>query len=79
MGIWILPLMFNLLTNLVLFIISTCFALWLLTASQGDRMDRHYFPHFTDVLSETILGIKSLDDKQGSGFSLTVPNLLLNI
>lgn len=42
-------------------------------------MDRHYFPHFTDVLSETILGIKSLDDKQGSGFSLTVPNLLLNI
>ena len=54
------PLMFILLINLVLFIISTCFSLLLITISQGDRMGRQYFLHFID---EALLGTEYFDEK----------------
>lgn len=49
-GIYMLPLMFILLINLVLFIISTCFPLLLITASQGDRLGRKYSLSFIDAV-----------------------------
>ena len=50
MGICMLPLIFILLIYLVLFIISTCFPLLLITASQGDRPGRKYSLSFTDTV-----------------------------